>query len=193
MFQNLYRWSMRVADSPKALWALGLISFLESMILPVPVDAVSTPIMLANKRKVWAVVLIATLTSVLGGVAGYVIGFYLYEWAAQPIIEFYSYEEQYRKIAEAMQRNAWEITIVGGLTPIPYKLVAIAAGGAHIDFWIFLIASVLSRGGRFLVIGMIMYLFGPPVKELIDRYATLVGWIVIVLLVGGFVAVYWVF
>ena len=193
MFQSLYRWSMQVADSPRALWALGAISFLESMILPVPVDAVSTPIMLANKRKIWLVVVIATVTSVLGGVVGFAIGFYLYEWAAQPIIEFYAYEEQYKNIALAMQKNAWEITIVGGLTPIPYKLVAIAAGGVKIDFMVFLIASILSRGGRFIVIGGIMYVFGPPVKELIDRYATLVGWLVILILIGGFAAVYWVF
>jgi membrane protein YqaA with SNARE-associated domain len=193
MFQRLYRWSMRVADSPRALWALGVISFLESMILPVPVDAVSTPIMLANKGKIWLVVLIAAVTSVLGGIAGFAIGYYLYEWAAQPIIEFYAYEEQYKNIALAMQKNAWEITIVGGLTPIPYKLVAIAAGGVKIDFMVFLIASILSRGGRFIVIGGIMYVFGPPVKELIDRYTTLVGWAVIVTLVGGFAAVYWVF
>ncbi len=193
MFQRLYRWSMRVADSPRALWALGAISFLESMILPVPVDAVSTPIMLANKRKIWLVVLICTVTSVLGGVAGFAIGYYLYEWAAQPIIEFYSYEEQYKNIALAMQKNAWEITIVGGLTPIPYKLVAIAAGGVKIDFMVFLLASIASRGGRFIIIGGIMYVFGPPVKELIDRYTALVGWAVIILLVGGFASVYWVF
>ena len=193
MFQRLYRWSLRVADSPKALWALGGISFLESMILPLPVDAVSTPIMLANKRKIWIVVLIATIASVLGGGVGFAIGYYLYEWAAQPIIEFYAYEEQYKNIAIAMHKNAWEITIVGGLTPIPYKLVAIAAGGVKIDFMVFLLASIASRGGRFIVIGGIMYVFGPPVKELIDRYAALVGWLVIVILIGGFAAVYWVF
>lgn len=193
MFQKLYRWAMRVADSPKAMWALGLISFLESMILPLPVDAVSTPMMLANKRKIWLIVLVAGIASVLGGIAGYAIGYYLYEWAGRPIIEFYGYEQQYANIAKQIADRDWELVLIGGLTPIPYKLVAIAAGTAQIDFAVFILASIISRIGRFVVIGAIMYIFGPPVKELIDRYATAVGWLVIVLLVGGFVAVYWLF
>ena len=157
---------MRAGAGPGALRSVALVSFAESAILPIPVDAVTLPVMLADRRRAWRVAWIATLASVLGGAVGYGLGLLLYDTLV-----------------------TW--LIVGAVTPIPYKLIAIASGVEQLDFALFLAISLVGRGGRFLAFAALAWHFGDRLRRLLDRHAALAGWLALLLLVGGFVAVEW--
>src|SRR5688500_19586968 len=154
---------MREADNPKALWALAGISFLEAFILPVPIDAISAPIMLANKRRIWLVVLILSVFSVLGGVAGYIIGHFFYEELWRAILSAYGYDETYAEISGTLHQRKWAFIVIGG-SILSYEFVTITSGFAGIPITVFVLGSALARGGRFFLLGLLFYLFGPSVR-----------------------------
>ena len=186
MFRRLYDWTLRAAEGPRALWVLALVSFSESTVLPLPVDAVAVPLMLASRRRVWLICAICTLTSVAGGAAGYAIGFFLYETLGQWLIDLYRMTAQFEAIQVQFDKIGWMVVIVGAITPLPYKLTAIACGLLAFGFPVFLALSLLGRGVRFFVIGAVLWWFGPPIRGFIDRNTTLVGWLVLATLIGGF-------
>jgi membrane protein YqaA with SNARE-associated domain len=181
---------MRAAGRPAARWVLAAVSFSESAFLPLPVDAVSIPLMLADRRSIWWVVLIATVTSVAGGMVGYVIGRFLFDTVGQWLIDLYGLQSQFTAFQSYFAEMGWLIVIIGGLTPLPYKVIAIASGLGRFDLWAFLLFSILSRGVRFSVLGLLFWWFGPPIKDFIDKNLALAGWIVLILLVGGFALLY---
>lgn len=190
MFKRLYEWSMRAGNSSRALWMFALVSFSESAMLPLPVDAVSIPIMLAARHRVWMVALIGTLTSVAGGVVGYGIGYFLYETLGRWLIEIYGIQAAYQDFQGQYAEIGWFVVIVGAITPVPYKVISIASGALDLSFMVFLAMSVLGRGLRFYAISAVFWFCGPSMRRLIDRNATLAGWLMLGLLVGGFAALY---
>ena len=138
------------------------------------------------KRGVWYGV-ICTVGSVIGGMIGYLIGLKLMEWVGWPIIKAYGYTDTFNKIGLYYhQYEAWAVGIAG-LTPIPYKVFTIAGGAFQINFVVFCIASLASRGLRFLLIGWLISRFGSPVRDFIDKYFNLLTIIFVFLLVGGFI------
>ncbi len=190
MFERLYRWAMVAGDSPRALWAFALISFGESAMLPLPVDAVSIPIMLASPRRVWHIALIGTVTSVLGGMAGYGIGFFFTETLGAWLIEIYGLQQQFAEFQQSYAEMGWFVVLVGGITPLPYKLTSIASGILEYPFGMFILMSGLARGLRFFAISAGFWYFGPALRIFMDRNATLVGWAILALLASGFAATY---
>ena len=181
-FQDLYDWTLRSAGTRQAVWALAAVCFLQSLILPVPPDLLLIPMVLARRAKAWAFATIATLSSAAGGLAGYAIGYFLYETLGEPLLGLWGYEgklevfEAYRK-----EWGAW-IVVAGALTPLPYKLVAIAYGAARLDVGVFILASLLSRGLRFYVEATLLWYFGPRARVLIERHlgaATVIGLILV--------------
>jgi membrane protein YqaA with SNARE-associated domain len=189
MIRRLYDWTMDLASRPHALRALGVVSFAESSFFPIPPDAMIIPMVLARPDKAWQIALVATVTSVLGGIAGYAIGFYLYETLGQWVISAYGYGEQFEAYRAAYNEWGLWIILIKGLTPIPYKLVTIASGAAAFDFWVFAAASILTRGARFYLVAALLKYFGPPIRDFVERRLTLVTTIFVVGLVGGFVVV----
>ena len=182
-FQDLYDWTLRSAGTRQAVWALAAVCFLQSLILPVPPDLLLIPMVLARRAKAWFFATIATLSSAAGGLAGYAIGYFLYETLGEPLLGLWGYEgklevfEAYRK-----EWGAWMV-VAGALTPLPYKLVAIAYGAARLDVGVFILASLLSRGLRFYVEATLLWYFGPAARALIERHlgaATLIGVLVVV-------------
>ena len=180
-FQSLYDRAEKAAGSRSALWLLGGVSFAESAFLPIPVDAVSVPIMLSARRRIPIVILIGTLTSVLGGLLGYILGWGFYLGVAGEVQGF----------TERMQANqaggAWLI-FLGAVTPIPFKVVCIGAGLIKFNLPLFLAVAMAGRVLRFAAFGLLFWFFGEPAKQLIKRSG---GWITLLLLavlVGGFVA-----
>lgn len=143
-------------------------------------------------RRLWRICAICTLTSVAGGAAGYAIGFFLYETLGRWLIDLYGMASQFAAVQSQFDDIGWMVVVVGAITPLPYKLTAIASGLLAFSFPLFLGLSLASRGARFFVIGAILWWFGPPIRGFIDRNATLVGWLVLVTLVGGF-ALLWLF
>ena len=190
-FQSLYDRAERAAGSRSALWLLGAVSFSESAFLPVPVDAVSVPIMLSAKRRIPLVILIGTVTSVLGGLLGYLLGWGAYEALALPLLGLLGVADEVQGFAERMQANqaagAWLI-FLGAVTPVPFKVVCIGAGLIQFNLSLFIAAAMAGRVLRFLAFGVLFWFFGEPMKRFIQRNS---GWVsigLLVVLVGGFVA-----
>ena len=190
-FQSLYDRAEKAAGSRSALWLLGGVSFAESAFLPVPVDAVSVPIMLSAKRRIPMVILIGTLTSVLGGLLGYLLGWGFYETLAQPLLRLLGVDGEVQGFTERMQQNqtagAWLI-FLGAVTPIPFKVVCIGAGLIKFNLPLFMAAAMAGRLLRFLAFGVLFWYFGEPMKKVIRQNS---GWVsigLLMVLVGGFVA-----
>ncbi len=190
VFTRLYDWTMRVGDTPGARWVLAAVSFSESAFLPLPVDAVSIPLMLANRHKIWLICLIGTISSVAGGILGYAIGSLLFETVGRWILDLYGLSAAFAQFKARLAKTGWIWVVVGGLTPLPYKVISIAAGVIDLSLGTFLVASIAARGARFGAIGLMLWWFGPAIRDFIQRRAALAGWIVLVLLVGGFVALW---
>jgi len=188
MLQNFYARVMALAASPNAAWWLALIAFAESSFFPVPPDALLVPMALAKPHAAWRFATLCTVASVTGGALGYLIGFALFDQLARPILDLYGYGSAYAAFQAKFQQYGLWIILVKGLTPIPYKIVTIAAGAARFDFWLFMLASVLTRGARFFLVATLLHFFGDAVRDFIERRLTLVTSAVAVGIVGGFLA-----
>lgn len=188
MLQRIYDWTIGLAGHRHALWALALVAFVESSVFPIPPDVLIIAMVLAARERAWRVALVASVASVIGGMAGYGLGFFMYEAVARPILEFYGYAEKFTEFRQMY--NQWGAWIVAGagLTPFPYKVITIASGVTGLDLTTFTIASALSRGLRFFVVAALLWQFGPAIRGFIEGNLKLVTTAFFVLLLGGFVA-----
>ncbi|HEY7383805.1 MAG TPA: YqaA family protein [Beijerinckiaceae bacterium] len=193
MFRRLYDWTLALASRPAAPWALGAVSFAESSFFPVPPDVMLVPMALARPDRVWSYALIMTLTSVVGGLAGYAIGALLYESVGQWLFRIYGLSEGAEAFRAAYADYGHWVILLKGLTPIPYKLVTITSGFAGYDLFWFVILSVITRGARFFALAAVLRRFGGPIKDVIDRHFTIVGTGAVVVVVLGFVAFRYLF
>ncbi len=179
---------LKIAARRGAGKMLAAVSFAEAVFFPVPPDLLLIPIAIAQRKRAFVLAFQCLLFSMLGGVVGYVIGYYFMDVLGKPIIEFYGLTEKYAVVQNWYERySAWAVA-VAGLTPIPYKLCTLTAGFFKINFLVFLIASVLSRGLRFFAIAALIYAFGEKVRVFLERRFDWVVIIALVLLVLGFVA-----
>lgn len=189
MLQRLYARILDISAGPYALWALFGVAFAESSFFPIPPDILLIPMILARPAQAFRLALLATFASVLGGVLGYAIGYFLFDAIGRPILEANNAMASYEALKAGFARWGVWIIIIKGMTPIPYKLITIASGVAHFDFLSFIGASILSRSLRFLLIAALLWWFGDAAREFIERRLTLVTSVFAVLLVGGIVAV----
>ena len=168
--------------------AMALVSFAESSFLPLPPDFLLVPMTLAQPRRAWLIAAVCTVTSVAGGYVGYAIGFFLFDALGRPLLEFYHAMDKYEAFRSAFaQWGAW-IIVIKGLTPIPFKLVTIASGAAQFNLLAFTLASIVCRGLRFFVLAALLWRFGEPIRDFIERRMMLVTSLIAAALVGGFVA-----
>lgn len=189
MLRSLYDWTLAQAGRRDAMWVLFVVSFIESSVFPIPPDVLMVPMVLAAPHRAWRIAAVCTIASVLGGLAGYLLGWGAFETVGRPVLEFYGKMDYFDEFQARFEEwGAW-IVFGAGVTPFPYKVITIASGTVALDLVVFTIASVLSRGLRFfLVAGMLKY-FGPPVQGFIEERLGLVFAASFALLVGGFVAV----
>ncbi len=187
MLRRIYDWVMSLSASRHAPASLFAVSFAESSFFPVPPDVMLAPMVLARPDRAWRYAAICTFASVLGGMLGYAIGYFLTDAAfalmsatghAGGVEQFQCWYGKY---------GVWVI-LAKGLTPIPYKLVTIASGLAHFSFPIFVIASIITRAARFFLVAGVVKKFGPTMLPIIEKRLALFAGIAIVLLVGGLVA-----
>ena len=190
--KRLYDWMMRLAAHRRALPALAVISFAESSFFPIPPDIMLVPMVLANRRRAWAIAATATAASVLGGMLGYAIGYYAFETIGEWVVRTYGLQSAMESFRAEFERYGTWIILIKGLTPIPYKLVTIASGVAHFDLFTFIWASIVTRGTRFFVEAALLFAFGEPIRHFIEKRLTLVTWAFLIALVGGFVVVRYV-
>ena len=186
MLKRLYDWVLHWADTPYGGWALFLLAFSESSFFPIPPDILLIALAVGNPRKSLKYAAICTAGSVLGGAAGYLIGWQFMATMGERIVDFYGLTDKVAYI-ETLYRHydAWAVGIAG-FTPIPYKVFTITAGAFKINFFVFLMASMASRAARFFIVGVLIYIFGPKIQAFIDKYFNLLAVAFTVLLVGGF-------
>lgn len=189
MLRGLYDWAMRLAETRHALWALALISFVESSVFPIPPDLLLIPMVLARPDRAWLIAGVCTVASVLGGFAGYAVGLLLYEGVGQPVLAFYGYLDKFTDFQSLY--NEWGAWIVAGagVTPFPYKVITIASGVTQLDPMVFGVASVLSRGLRFFLVAALLWKWGAPMRAFIERRLGLLATLAFALLLGGFLAI----
>lgn len=193
MFRRLYHWTLDLAGHPHALWWLAAISFIESSVFPIPPDLLLIPMVLAVRERAWLIATVCTAASVLGGIAGYGIGYFLYDTVGQPLLNFYGYAEQFHEFTALYNEWGWWIVFGAGLTPFPYKVITIASGVTHLDLATFTVASVFGRGGRFYLVAALLWQFGPAMRGFIEERLGLLLGLTFIMLIAGFVAVKYVF
>ncbi len=192
LLRRLYDWVLSLADHPRASTWLFALAFAESSFFPIPPDVLLIALGLAHPRRVfhWATICLAG--SVIGGAFGYYIGVQFMDAIGFKILSLYHLEDKYLLVQDLYrQYDAWAVA-TGGFTPLPYKLFTITAGAFKIDFPTFMMASLISRGGRFFLVGGLIYLFGPRVKRFIDEYFNICTLIFTILLIGGYILIKWV-
>ncbi len=192
MLRSLYDWTMELATRAGARWALAIVAFIESSIFPIPPDVLLIPMVLAERSKAWAFAAIATVSSVLGGMAGYAIGLFLFDAIGMPLLEFYGYAAKFSDFAERYNSYGAWVVFIAGVTPFPYKVITIASGATGLSLPVFIAASIAARGLRFFIVAGLLYWFGPAIRKFIEKYLGLLTILFVILLIGGFALVKYV-
>ncbi len=182
----LYDWTLKQAEGPYAAVVLFVVAFAESSFFPLPPDVLLLPMALACRDKAYRYALICTVGSVLGGLLGYAIGAMFYATFGAWIIETYHLQDAFKRFHDGF--NEWGVWIIlaKGLTPIPFKLVTIASGVAHLDLVAFVLAATATRALRFYLVALLVRRFGAPIKEFVERYLTWVALGVLLIIIFGF-------
>jgi membrane protein YqaA with SNARE-associated domain len=189
----LYDWMMRNAKGKNAWRALAAFTFAEASFFPVPTDIMLIPMVMADRANAWKLGAWCTFWSVLGGMAGYAIGAFLYDTLGQWLIHVYGLGqgmEEFR--AWYALYGSWAILIKGFL-PIPYKLVTITSGFAHYSFAMFVLLSILTRGGRFMLVAGLLYWKGEEARRFIEKRLGATLFVFLAAVILGFVAVKYLF
>jgi len=186
LIRRLYDWVLHWADTPYGTPVLAGLAFIESSFFPIPPDPLLLALALGKPSKAFRFALYCTIFSALGGLLGYAIGYYLMDAIGFPIINMYGAMEKYDTIGELYRKYDAIAVGLAGFTPLPYKVFTITAGAFHINFFVFAVASFISRGLRFFILAGLIKKFGKPVKEYIDKYFGILTLVFAVLLVGGF-------
>ena len=186
--KKLYDWTMKKAAHPQAeRWLAGL-SFLESSVFPVPTDIMLMPMILADRAKAWRYGIITTLASVLGAVFGYLIGAFLFESIGQSIVDFYGYQAQFEAFQNYYIEYGILIVLIGGLTPIPFKVITIASGVIAMNPLVFFLACIPARAIRFMLEAALLWKYGEPIKDFIERRLQWVMVAFVIVVASGFIA-----
>jgi len=186
MIRGLYNWTMGLAEHPRALWALFLVSFVESSFFPIPPDILMIPMIIARPNKAWLIAGVCTVASVLGGLLGYYIGWGLLETVGRPIIEFYGKQDSFEEVAKVFNENGALAVIIAGVTFLPFKVVTIFSGVTGLSLPVFIASAVFARALRFFVVAALLYKYGEPIRDFIEKRLGLMFVLFCVLLIGGF-------
>ena len=189
MIRKVYAWVIGLAAHPQAIWYLALVSFAESSIFPIPPDVMIVPMVLSDRNAAVRVATVCTIFSVLGGIAGYAIGYFFYNAIGAQIIEFYGYAGKFDEFKETYaEYGAW-IVAMAGLTPFPYKVITIASGAFMLDPVVFIVSSLLSRGARFGFEAVLLWKFGDPIRYFIEKKLEILTITFAMLLLSGFILI----
>ena len=189
MIRALYDWTLSLANHRYALVALAIVAFLESSIFPIPPDLLMIPMIIAAPRRAFLIASVCLVSSVLGGLLGYFIGYGLFETVGRPVLEFYGKDAYFEEFATRYNEwGAWAV-LIAGVTPFPYKVITIMSGVTQLNLGVFMIASVIARGLRFFVVAALLWKFGAPIRDFIERRLGLMFILFVLLLAGGFYVV----
>jgi membrane protein YqaA with SNARE-associated domain len=186
MLRSLYDWTLSLARHPHALWALAVVAFVESSVFPIPPDVLMIAMIVAAPSRAFVIAGVATAASVAGGLAGYWIGYGAFETVGRPVLEFYGKEAYFDAFAERYNDwGAWAV-LIAGVTPFPYKVITILSGVTGLSLGVFLVASIVARGLRFFIVAALLWKYGAPIRDFIERRLGLMFTLFMGLLLGGF-------
>ena len=180
--RSLYDWTLKKSSHPKAIWFLSFISFIESSIFPVPPDIILIPMSIVNKARAFFYALVCTISSVLGGLVGYIIGSLLFNTIGIMIIDFYDLNENVDDFKEYYRLYGAWIVIVAGFTPFPFKVITLSSGLFNLNIIVFITCAIISRGARFYLLSFLIYYYGEKVKNFIDKYFNILSYLLIIVL-----------
>jgi membrane protein YqaA with SNARE-associated domain len=190
MLRRIYDWCIEAAHKPYAMWIMAAVAFAESSFFPVPPDVMLIPMSLARPARAWLYATVCTAASVLGGILGYAIGALLYDSLGQWLINLYGLGDKVEAFrAGYAEYGAW-IILLKGLTPIPYKLVTITSGFANFNIWLFVVLSVVARGGRFFFVAVLLNRYGEWIRVRIEKHLGLWVSLGAGVLVAGFIVAF---
>lgn len=193
--KRLYNWVLSWADTPYGTPALFLLSLAESSFFPIPPDVLQIALSVAKPRRSFFYAAVSAVASVLGGILGWFIGSMLWETLQGFFFEYVPgfTPENFAKVKAGYDEHAFLAIFTAAFTPIPYKVFTIASGVFEVALGTLVLASILGRGLRFFLVAAAIYFFGPKVKGLLEKYFELITFALLALLVGGFVAVKYLF
>ena len=187
--RKIYEWTLSLAERRlSGLW-LGLLSFAEASFFPIPPDVLLIPLCLGKMKKAFKFALICSIASVLGGIAGYVIGAYAWDELSRFFFEYIPgfTPEKFYQLKAWYEEWGWPLVFIAGFSPIPYKIFTVASGVLGMALWPFILASAVSRSARFFLVAFLLAKFGEPMKEKIDKHFNLLALLFGLLLIGGIV------
>ena len=191
--RKLYDWSMSFSGSRQAPAWLGFVSFIESIFFPIPVDFLLIAVTMARPNHWFRLALITTGAGVLGGLSGYAIGYFFFDLVGAPLLAFLGREGATEAYQELVALHGWLIVFGGAFTPIPYKVIALAAGAGAYDIALFCLASFVGRGARFFLVAWLIHRFGEPIRFFVERRFGLVTTLVFLVILVGFLSLRYVF
>lgn len=170
----LYDWTMQLANNPRAIWLLGFVSFIEAIFFPIPPDVLLIPMILANIKRAWLYAFVTTITSVVGGLVGYAIGYLAYEQIAEPLLLSLGKQAAMNLFSISINENGFLIVLTAGISPIPFKVVSVMSGFTQMPVFVFLLSALLGRATRFFVVATLLKYYGEAIKSFIETY---LGWL----------------
>ena len=177
MLRGLYDWTMALAGRKSAEMWLAIIAFIESSVFLVPADVLFLPMALSRRDRAYRYALVATVASVLGGIAGWLLGYYAYDAIAKPVLEFYGKLDTFENLRSSVSFEMIVLLLVtSGLSHLPpIKVVTILSGVAGVNLWLFIISAILARGARFFFLAWLLRRYGAPIQEFIEKRLGLIA------------------
>ncbi|WP_093115964.1 YqaA family protein [Salinihabitans flavidus] len=189
MIRALYDWTIRLADHPRALWALAFVAFIESSVFPIPPDVLMIPMILARPSRAFVIAGVALVASVLGGLLGYAIGAFAFEEVGRPVLETLGKSDAAEAFNTRFNDFGFWTVLIAGVTPFPFKVITIMSGWTGMPLATFTATAILARGLRFFVVAVLLWRFGAPIRDFIERRLGLVTTLFLLCLFGGFLIV----
>ena len=185
LLRFLYNWTLNKAEHKCSSWILSIVSFAESSFFPIPPDILLIPMIIAKRVNAWVYAFICTFSSVLGGVAGYAIGYFFYNSIGILIIDAYHLSNSFNVFEGYYNEYGILIVLGAGFTPFPFKFITIASGVFNLNIFLFIVTAIVARGLRFYLLAGLLFVFGEKIKVLIDKYFNILAILFFILLIGS--------
>lgn len=186
MIKRMYDWTLSMSGHPRSLWVLAFVAFIESSFFPIPPDLLLIPLILAAPTRAFGIALIAVVASVTGGVFGYFIGAFAFEAIGQPILASLGKIDYISGFNQKFNEYGLWAVLIAGVTPFPFKVITIMSGWTSMPFGVFLFSSLVARSLRFFAVATLLYYFGAPIRNFIEKRLGLVFTVFIFVLIAGF-------
>jgi len=189
MLRALYDWTLSLAAHPRALWALAFVAFIEASVFPIPPDVLMVAMIIATPKRAFLIAGVAVLASVLGGLAGYAIGAFAFESIGRPVLEALGKADAVAAFNTRFNDLGFWSVLVAGVTPFPFKVITIMSGWTGLPLPTFLLTAIIARSLRFFFVAALLWRYGAPIRDFIERWLGLLSVLFILLLFLGFYAV----